>query len=122
MSYKIAQTKTTPYAEFNSGCLVIRGKSFPLDRPEVFDTIQDRLLIYFQNPEKHFCIDFYLSVLNGISKRFIINTFKLLEQLIEKDSDLEINWFYQFDNTDIKEFGEICKSFFKLNIVVKIGV
>jgi hypothetical protein len=122
MTFTIAQTKTTPFADFRDGYLIIKGKSFTLDSPEIFETILTRLIIYFQNPEKHTCIDFNLSVLNGVSKRYIVNTFRTLEQFVENGSDVEINWLYQPDNEDIKEFGEICKANFKINIQLKIGL
>lgn len=120
MTFTISPTKTTPLAEFSGGYLLIKGKSFPLDRPAIFDNILNNLVIYFQNPEKHTCIDFNLIVLNAISKRYIVNTFKTLEHFIEVGSDVEINWFYQLDNEDIKEFGEICKANFNINIQLKM--
>jgi hypothetical protein len=116
MTFKIAQTKTTPFAEFRKGYILLKGKSVPLDRPEIFDTFSDRLEIYFQTPKKHTCIDFNFTFLNATSKRYMIHTFNHLEKIIEKGSELEINWYYLNDNEDIKEFGEICKSLFKMNI------
>jgi hypothetical protein len=120
MTYTIAQTKTTPFAEFRDGYILVMGKSFPFEKPEIFDTIRERLKIYFKKPEKNTCIDFKLSVVNAVSKRYIIDTFKLLEQIHSRGSAMEINWFYQKDNDDIKEFGEICKSHFKINIHLKV--
>jgi replicative DNA helicase len=120
MTFTIAQTKTTPFAEFRDGYLVIRGKSVPFDKPEIYDIINDRLVIYSKNPEKHTYIDFIFSAVNAVSKRHIINTFRLLEQLNKKGTDIKVNWFYQDDNEDIRELGEICKSYFKMNIQLKI--
>jgi hypothetical protein len=120
MTFTIEQTKTTPFAEFRDGYILLKGKSVPLEKPEMFDTIRDRFEFYFKNPEKHTCIDFNLSAVNAVSKRYIVSTFELLEQVYKKGLDMEINWLYQSDNEDIREFGEICKSHFKINIRLKL--
>jgi hypothetical protein len=120
MTFTIAQTKTTPFADFRDGYLVVRGKSVPFDRPEIYDIIEDRLKIYFKNPEKHTYIDFVFSALNAVSKRYVVSTFKHLEKINNKGIDININWFYQADNEDIRELGEICKSYFKMNIQLKV--
>jgi hypothetical protein len=121
MTFKIAQTKTTPYAEFRDGYLVIVGKSVPLEYPDIFDIINDRLVVFSQEPSNYTQIDFYLTVVNASSKRYIYNTFTLLEKLHKKGKKIKIKWFYPKDNEDIQELGEIYKSNFKLNVqLIKI--
>jgi hypothetical protein len=120
MTFSIAQTKTTPSAEFRDGYILIEGKSFPFEKPEIFDIIQDWFLIYLKNPEMQKSINFNFSVLNAVTKRYIISSFKLLEQMYKRGPEMEINWFYQRDNEDVKEFGEICKSHFKMKIQLKV--
>jgi hypothetical protein len=119
MTYIIEQTKTTPSAEFKNGYLVIRGKSVPYEYPVIYDLIKDRLVIYSKLKLKKTQVDFYLSVVNAVSKRYIYNTFKFFEELEQNGTRMEVNWFYQTDNEDIKELGEICKSIFKINVQLK---
>jgi hypothetical protein len=116
MTFTIAQTKTTPYAEFRNGYLVIKGKSVPFDHPEIYDIIDDRLVVYSQNPEKQTCIDFILNAVNAVSKRSIMNTFRLIEELNSKGTNFEVNWYYNLDDEDIQELGEFYKSTFRINI------
>ncbi|MBN1598444.1 MAG: SiaC family regulatory phosphoprotein [Bacteroidales bacterium] len=119
MTFTIAQTRTTPYAEFRDGYLLIKGKSVPFDHPDIYDTIKDRLLVYSENPEKNTQIDFNLSAVNAVSKRYIINTFKLLEDLNAMGTNISVNWYYQQDDEDIQELGEICRMSFNINIELK---
>jgi hypothetical protein len=119
MTFIIAQTKTTPFAEFKDGFLVIKGKSVPFDYPEMYDIINDRLVVYSMVPSSQTQVDFYLSVVNAISKRYIFNIFKLLDKLEQKGTKIKVNWFYQKDNEDILELGEICKSNFHINVQLK---
>ncbi len=114
MTFTIAHTKTTPSAEFRNGYLVISGKSVPFEQPEIFDIIKERLMIYFQNPRKHTFIDFSFHAINAVSKRKLMSTLSLLEEINAQGKNIEINWYYQTDNEDILELGEICKANFKM--------
>ena len=119
MTFTIFQTKTTPFAELRNGHLEIKGKSFPFNYPEIYDTIQDRLSAYMNQPERTTTIDFSLSAINAASKRSIIDTFRLLEEMSEKGLSLKINWYYQPDDEDVFELGEICQSSFKIDMQLK---
>jgi hypothetical protein len=116
MTFIIAQTKTTPYAEFKDGYLVIKGKSVPLEYPDIYDIINNRLVVYSKVPSNQAQVDFYLSVVNAVSKRYIFKTFKLLEKLNQKGTTIKVNWFFQRDNEDIQELGEFFKSNFCIDV------
>jgi hypothetical protein len=75
-----------------------------------------------EHPEKSTTIDFNLSAINAASKRSIINTFKVFEEMARKGCDLTVNWYYQSDDEDIFELGEICKSSFEINMEIKEAV
>jgi hypothetical protein len=114
MTFTIIQTKTTPFADFNNGYLVVSGKSVPFNHPVFFDTIRDRLKIYMQKPAKDMKIDFNLSAINAVSKRAIMQTFRLLEEMNYDGVNVRVRWYYQHDDDDVQEFGEICQSTFKV--------
>lgn len=114
MTFTIVQTRTTPHAEFKDGCLSIKGKSVPFDHPDCYDTIKDLLIVYAENPNNETQIDFDLSAVNAVSKRSIIDTFRLLEKINGRKTKVKVNWFYQLDDEDVMEFGEICQSNFNV--------
>jgi hypothetical protein len=114
MTFTIVQTRTTPQAEFRDGHLSIKGKSVPFDYPDCYDTIKDLLMIYAKNPMSKTQIDFDLSAVNAVSKRSLVNTFRLLEEIDGSKTKVKVNWFYNSDNEDIMEFGEICQSNFNV--------
>ncbi len=116
MTFTIIQTKTTPLADFKDGYLLIKGKSVPFEYPEIFDTIHDRLRVYMRKPEKRMLIDIDLSAINAASKRSIMQTFQLFEEMNKEGANVRVNWFYQPDDEDVYELGEICKSSFNINI------
>lgn len=121
MTFTIVQTQTTPSAEFRDGYLLIKGKSVPFDHPEIYDVIRDRLIVYGQNPEENTMIDIRLTAINGVSKRSMIDTFKFLENADNKGTHFKINWFYQPEDEDILELGEIFQTSFNLDIDLKIS-
>lgn len=110
MTFIIPQTKTTPFAEFKDGNLIIKGKSVPYDQPSIYNIINERLISYSKNPQNSTQIDFFLSEVNAISKRQIINILKLLEELKHNGVDINVNWHCNPENEDIQDFGEICKT------------
>ena len=122
MTFTIFQTRTTPFAELRGGYLRIEGKSVPFNHPDFYDTIKDRLTLYMQKPEKHTQVDFILSAINAVSKRSIIDTFRVFEMMSEKGCDLIINWYYQPDDEDVYEMGEICMTSFNVNMHMKEAV
>ena len=122
MTFTILQTKTTPYAEFNDGYLLIRGKSVPFDHPEIYDIIRDRLIVYMQNPAKEMKIDFSLSAINAVSKRSIMLTFRLFEEMNREGANIRVNWYYHPDDDDVYELGEICKATFNILMDVRISI
>ncbi len=122
MTFTIIQTKTTPLVDFRNGYLLIRGKSVPFEYPAIYDIINDRLRIYMKKPKKKTFIDFDLSAINAISKRTIMNTFQLFEEMNNKGTNIQVNWYYQPDDEDVYELGEICKSNFNLTIDLRESI
>lgn len=116
MTFTIVQTRTTPHAEFRDGHLSIKGKSVPFDHPDCYDIIKDLLIVYAKNPMSKTQVDFDLSAVNAVSKRSIVDTFRLLEELNSSKTKVLVNWFYQPDDEDVLEFGEICQSNFNVTV------
>jgi hypothetical protein len=115
MTFTIVQTQTTPHAEFRNGHLLIKGKSVPFDHPDCYDTIKDLLIVYAKNPMRTTKIDFDLSAVNAVSKRSIVDTLRLLEEIDGSETQVEVNWFYESNDEDVMEFGEICQSNFNVS-------
>ena len=116
MTFTIVKTRTTPQAEFKDGYLSIKGKSVPFDHPDCYDIIKDLLLVYAKNPLSKTQIDFNLSAVNAVSKRSIVDTFRLLEKINGNKTSIQVNWFYKPDDEDVLEFGEICQSNFNVAV------
>jgi hypothetical protein len=119
MTFTILQTNTTPFAEFKEGNLIIKGKSVPFDQPDIYNIINKKLITYSKKPNDITQIDFFLSDVNAISKRYIIGILKLLEKLDHNGIIINVNWHCNPENDDIQDFGQICKTICKINFQVK---
>jgi hypothetical protein len=119
MTFIIPQTKTTPYAEFKEGNLIIKGKSVPYEQPSLYNIINERLVTYSKNPKNSTQINFFLSEVNAVSKRQIFGILKLLEELNQSGVSIKVNWHCNPENEDIQDFGEICKTICDINFELK---
>jgi hypothetical protein len=122
MTFTIIQTKTTPYANFKDGYLLIRGRSVPFEYPEIYDTIYDRLKVYMKKPERETRVDIDLSAINAVSKFSIMQTFRLFEEMNRQGANVQVSWYYQLDDEDVYELGEICKSTFDVDMNIKVSI
>ncbi|MBN1117447.1 MAG: SiaC family regulatory phosphoprotein [Bacteroidales bacterium] len=119
MTFYIQRTKTTPYALINDGYMKIAGKAVPIEEHNFFGVINKQVDKYIQVPQNITCVDLSLSVLNASSKRSIISLLNQLEALNSTGFQVQVNWWYEADDEDVKEFGEILKDMFKLDFNIQ---
>jgi len=73
-------------------------------------------------PEKQTRIDFDLSAINAVSKLSIMKTFRFFEEMNNEGTNIRVSWYYQPDDEDVFELGEICKSTFNVTIDIKKSI
>ncbi len=116
MNFYIQRTKTTPYALINNGYMKIAGKSVPVEEKNFFGVFNEQINRYIKKPNNKTSLDFSLSHVNASSKRQIIGVLNQLESLISLGFDVEVNWYYEEDNEDVREFGEILDNMFTVTV------
>ncbi len=116
MYFYLQETKTTPQALINDGYMRISGKAFSVEQQSFFTQINKQVNIYSKEPANRTFVEISLSQLNASSKKAIIEFFKLLEILNNQGFKVDVKWFYEKDDDDVRELGEIYKSMFKIDI------
>lgn len=104
----IEATESTPLVNFNceTGQFLIQGKSVPQQANDFYDTILNWLDVYVENPKEKTTISLKLDYFNiATSKRILYILYKLNE-LVEKDFDISLEWFYHEDEDDMLEVGQ----------------
>lgn len=116
MYFYIQGTKTTPYALMNNGHMKIVGKAFPVEEQPFFGQMNKNISRYIRKPANKTSVDISLTNVNASSKKAIVELLKQLEKINNQGFEVEVNWWYEIEDEDVKELGEIFKSMFSINI------
>jgi hypothetical protein len=104
----VKETPKTPMIRYEpeNHKIIIKGKSIPEDPRDFFSPVLAWFEDYASNPPDHTQIDIKLEYFNTSSSKTFLQIFKKLEDLHKKNKDVEINWYYEVDDYDMKECGE----------------
>ena len=107
----------SPYIKFNSnGELEIWGRSLPENAIEVYEPVFTWLTNYINNPKPETKVDVKLEYFNTSSSKLLFEIFRKFEELHNKGNKISVNWYYENDDTDLKEEGELFQELVKVPI------
>ncbi|MFT4601623.1 MAG: hypothetical protein ACI857_001806 [Arenicella sp.] len=95
-----------------TGVFLFAGVSLPENTNIFFEPILVELQDYFANPREETKIDFFVEYLNTSSALFLRRIVMIAEENCAV-TKMNINWHFEEDDEDIKEFGVDFKSIFK---------
>lgn len=100
----IQETKSTPEVDFTqSGKLCIKGRSLPENPKEFYNP----LFYWIENlSTEHVDLSCKFEYVNTSSSKNILELIKSLDSN-RNVKELNLNWYYEEDDFDILEFGEI---------------
>lgn len=106
-NYIIQSTEKTPnvIGDPKIGNLTIRGRSYPDDERSFFTTLELLLDSYYQSTAEKLDLNLQIEYMNTASSSFFFGIMKNLK-LISASKPVSIKWFYEADDTDMKEIGE----------------
>ena len=114
----IKEAPTTPEVRFNfeEGELEIKGVSIPEDTEEFYNPLLEAIEEYIkiENPKK-ITVSFKLIYVNTSTSAVLGKMIKILEPLEDGDRIVNINWYYEAEDEDMKDLGEDFNSFTKLH-------
>jgi hypothetical protein len=99
--------------KFSENQLSISGEAFPEDANKFFYPIFMGLIEYLKTPgTEPIQFNFKLTYFNSASTKMLFNIFELLNDHSAKQQAVILNWFYDEDDDNIKDFGdEIAEEF-----------
>ncbi|PKP36473.1 MAG: nuclear pore complex subunit [Bacteroidetes bacterium HGW-Bacteroidetes-15] len=122
-NFFIKQGEDTPeiLIDFDAGLVEIAGKSLPEDSTSFYIPVENAVKEYISNPKPKTTINLRLEYLNSSSQKRILEILTLLEELIVKGFEVQVNWFYNPEDEDILEEGKDLAKMLKLplNIISK---
>jgi hypothetical protein len=103
---KIEKTKSTPMVIAEENTLQLIGESYPENVINFYSPILDWIKNKISENKKINLI-FKLDYFNTSSSKMIIDIFLILDEYEKNNKDfINIKWYYEEENIDIKESGE----------------
>lgn len=114
MIYSIEGQRRSLKVEINgeTGVFLFAGVSLPENTNSFFEPILEMIDDYLKAPKEKTVLNFYIEYLNTSSALFLRRIVMACENALDNDQ-LDVNWHYEKDDEDIKDFGEDFKSIFK---------
>jgi len=114
-------TENTPEVEFDptSGLLKIKGRSIPENAAKFYYPILDWLKVYTETPSSKTRLDLYLEYINSISQKMVLEIFLIVQELKKNHKSVEVNWYYDEDDEEMMEEGQLFSKRFSLDVNVK---
>lgn len=118
----IEATENTPYIHFRAdvGLLEMKGRSIPEDATSFYFPVFDWMNSYVDEPAPKTTLQFYLEYINSISQKMLIDLFLFATKLQRNGHAIEIIWYYDEEDEEIKEEGNIFRQ--KLNLPIELRV
>jgi hypothetical protein len=115
MTFKIEAQRRSLKIDLNteSGEFLFAGVSLPENTNSFFEPVLDELAKYLENPKDKTTINFYIEYLNTSSALFLRRIVLACENTLGNDK-LVVNWHYEQDDDDIKDFGQDFKDIFNV--------
>lgn len=103
----IEPTKKTPSVRLipKEGIFELRGNSIHEDTGEFYRPIMSKLEEYFSSPPPLTVVKIFLTYYNSSSSKWILNLFRLFEKYSKQGHEIQIQWFYEADDEEVREDG-----------------
>lgn len=109
---EIKASLNKPYIFLDKGkcTLTIKGKSYPEHPGEFYQPILEEIIKCSDYMESSsITIDLGLEIMNSLSTKYI---YKIIKEIDDTSKKLNVNWYYEEDDEDMKEEGGMFKSSF----------
>lgn len=93
--------------DHETGTITMRGRSIPEDPISFFQPIVKWIDVYVQQPAEKTSVEFKFEYFNTSSSKWLIVIFKSLNKLFAEGREMEVNWYYDYD--DLYDYGQEIK-------------
>jgi len=106
-SLLIDATSKTPSVSFNdeTKLIEIKGKSTPEDHIAFYKPILEWFDEFILDPPERTQMDVRLDYFNTSSSKVLLKIFRKLELISEAEKKIEVNWYYEIGDWDMKDCG-----------------
>jgi hypothetical protein len=104
----IHATDKTPeiILDYDSGDITLTGRSIIKDNPLFYNVLLEAVERYVENPAPITIAHIQLDYFGEMSSKSLLEIFRKLESIHRIKSDVSINWYYSFEDKEMRETGE----------------
>jgi hypothetical protein len=103
----IEPTKKSLEVECSPGYFKLSGNSILSDPRKFFQPIVEWVEEYIQNPEATTTIDLKLEYVDTASVQSVFDIMRMFKPLQDKEKEVVVNFYFEFDDPELLELGEI---------------
>ncbi|RPI44115.1 MAG: DUF1987 domain-containing protein [Bacteroidetes bacterium] len=103
----IEATKKSLEVECTPGYFKLSGNSILSDPRKFFQPIVEWLEKYVQEPQDLTTIDLKLEYVDTASVQSVFDIMRMFKPLQDKDKEVVVNFYFEFDDPELLELGEI---------------
>jgi len=103
----IKPTKKTLQIDCTPGSITLEGNSILSDPEKHFQPVRDWITHYVKNPNPVTQVHLRFEYIDTASVHSVLNLLKILKEIPDTENRVNINWFYDFDDPELLEVGEI---------------
>jgi hypothetical protein len=112
------ETTKSPYIKLDrrKGEIELRGSSIPENTREFYYKFNRWMAEYTANPAPKTRVTFALMYMNSSSAVVITRMLRMLDDMIGMKTEVEIDWYFEVDDLEMKEIGEYYDEIMKCQI------
>lgn len=116
----IPRTMKTPdiFFDLELGNFEIKGRSIPENSVDFYSQVMHWLDEYEKSPNEETKLAVKLEYFNTSSSKCLIDIFRRLEKLHNQSTKVEVHWYYEEEDEDMKESGEDFRDLVKMPVLL----
>jgi hypothetical protein len=108
---QIEKTRYTPHILLREGDILFEGRSVLNDPYLLYQPVYDWIKQYVRENPSTTHIDLKFEYINTSSMKWVFEILRIFLEKPDLKDKLIINWYYEEGDEDMRELGEILKSF-----------
>ncbi|MDR2848341.1 MAG: DUF1987 domain-containing protein [Bacteroidales bacterium] len=112
-SIRIEKTAKSPLMVMKDGYIGMMGRSIPQNAKMLFKPCLDWIAEYVKHPEPVTKVEIFFEYVDTSSIRCVVDILTTLEAN-QHDSKIEVTWFYERFDDDLRELGTYIQTFLKI--------
>jgi hypothetical protein len=111
----IKKKKDAPEIICREGSVSMKGNSILADPKAFFQPVTDWIGEYIKDPAETTSVDLEFDYVDTASVQSVFSILKLLKKIPRHEKRVVVNWYYEFDDPELLEVGEIMQTRLGLN-------